>query len=299
MNMNGIKKYYIGLGIIGLIAVAAVILLAVKGSSVKQDKITNKRAGEISTALDNYIQDKNEIPDSLGDVGEKDVPDTIKYSKVSKEKYSICLSYKADSSTGYGGMGIYDLISGGAISKNQDTVEYQYSASGLGGDFGYHEETYFRPPYSHKKGENCQTIKPNISYSSYDDYYNYKPTYNNSPSSSGSGTVQQKARDTQRRTRINTIHAKLEEYYNENGFYPKTVDSSSAKIFPGIDDSSLFDPNGKAIVTDSTSRYTVPKSTEPNYVYVPSGCTGDKCDHYILKSYLETDPQGFTKNSLN
>jgi len=54
--------------------------------------------------------------------------------------------------------------------------------------------------------------------------------------------AQAKARDTQRITRINAVHSKLEEFYNEANGYPASATSTAN--FPGIDVNSVNDPRG-------------------------------------------------------
>lgn len=120
--------------------------------------------------------------------------------------------------------------------------------------------------------------------------------------------AQAKARDTQRVTDINNIHSKLEEYYNENNFYPGTF---TASTFPGIDGESLKDPKGQTVtinaaVADATAANAVANpGSGNNYLYVPYACTGTpaECEGYVLKTYVEkpsiTTPNPTTKLGLN
>lgn len=124
--------------------------------------------------------------------------------------------------------------------------------------------------------------------------------------------AQAKARDQQRTTDINNIHSKLEEFYNENNYYPSTF---TAATFPGIDDASLLDPIGSdsvnlnAAVADATAADAVAApasdtSGGKSYLYVPypTGCTNN-CTGYRLKTFIEkpssTTPNPFVKKSLN
>ncbi|HSX27290.1 MAG TPA: prepilin-type N-terminal cleavage/methylation domain-containing protein [Patescibacteria group bacterium] len=121
--------------------------------------------------------------------------------------------------------------------------------------------------------------------------------------------AQAKARDTQRVTDINNIHSKLEEYYNENNYYPLTFTSAT---FPGIDAQSLVDPKGatvtiNAAVADATAANAVANPTSTaNYKYIPYNCTGassDQCSGYVLKTFVEkpssTTPNPTVKLGLN
>lgn len=122
--------------------------------------------------------------------------------------------------------------------------------------------------------------------------------------------AQAKARDTQRRTDINNIHAKLEEFYNEQGGYPN--ENLSNTLLSGIDAEALNDADGDAMeYTFSTGTTAVTPSVDNDneYEYAAYGCasatsTADElCTKYTLGTYIERpasgDPNSFTKNSLN
>ncbi len=114
--------------------------------------------------------------------------------------------------------------------------------------------------------------------------------------------AQAKARDSQRLTDINNVHSKLEEFYNEKGFYPDTFDADD---FPGIDENSLLDPDGNLIVISSpvTDEAAAEAAAAPGsineYVYIPfpASCTtaAESCEGYVLKTYIEK-PTGSTTN---
>lgn len=125
--------------------------------------------------------------------------------------------------------------------------------------------------------------------------------------------AQAKARDQQRTTDINNIHSKLEEFYNENNYYPNTF---TAATFPGIDDGSLKDPIGSDDVDQKTpvadQAAALAGTTDPaqdavgvkSYAYIPypTGCTNN-CTGYVLKAAIEkpstTTPNPYIKKSLN
>lgn len=126
--------------------------------------------------------------------------------------------------------------------------------------------------------------------------------------------AQAKARDSQRRTDVNAIHAQLENYHNENGNYPTTF---SATDLAGIDAEALVDPDGTSIsmsgvtaATEPATSYTAtkPASGSAQYTYAAYGCSGtgatDTCSSYVIYSWLENTPSGATfapykKASLN
>lgn len=165
------KKYYIGLFILALVTFGVVGYVLTLGIQSRQDVKTEKSAQDVADKLNNYINTKQQIPTSLAEVGAKDVPESIKYTKISEKNYKICVTYRA--SKGYGSSDITTVLTGAAMSR----------AYGSAGTTGYNDNPSNYEPSSlyinstHKKGEDCQTIKPYIS------SYN---SYNGSGSSSGS-----------------------------------------------------------------------------------------------------------------
>jgi prepilin-type N-terminal cleavage/methylation domain-containing protein len=120
--------------------------------------------------------------------------------------------------------------------------------------------------------------------------------------------AQAKARDSQRQTDINNMHAKLEEFYNEQSGYPDTF---TAATFPGIDAEALKDPKGNSVTISAAVANAAALSTASpgaagnQYTYTPYGCSGTpvRCTGYQLKTYIEkpggatTDP--YIKLGLN
>ena len=125
--------------------------------------------------------------------------------------------------------------------------------------------------------------------------------------------AQAKARDAQRKTRLNSVYGKLEEFYNNNTGYPDGV--LSQVVLPGIDANALLsNDNSTTAITQTyqiaTTAPTVTTSvtTGAQYAYAAYGCTaavaqspvGSSCAKYILRTYLEKDATGFySKSSLN
>jgi type IV pilus assembly protein PilA len=115
--------------------------------------------------------------------------------------------------------------------------------------------------------------------------------------------AQAKARDTQRTNRINALHTKLEEFYNEATGYPASANADPN--FPGMDSKANSDPRGgsltNVIVADNAAMLaaTAPTSGAGNemvYVVYPTGCTmglsgtvysGTACTGYRLMTYIE------------
>lgn len=124
--------------------------------------------------------------------------------------------------------------------------------------------------------------------------------------------AQAKARDTQRRTDINNVHGKLEEFYNENGGYPN--EDLTITLLPGMDAGSLADADGAAMAmsfsTGAAAASSVGNTNE--YQYAGFNCTAAvstplatpaTCAKYVLRTYIERPASGqpnlFEKNSLN
>lgn len=117
--------------------------------------------------------------------------------------------------------------------------------------------------------------------------------------------IQQKARDTERKTDINALHGQLEAYQAQNGKYPTLADVNSSTWrstnMKGLDQEALKDPSNNA--TDGTQYNLVasPQADAYSYAVTPSGCdngaNGD-CTGYTLTATLEGGGT-YTKQSLN
>ena len=113
---------------------------------------------------------------------------------------------------------------------------------------------------------------------------------------------QAKARDTQRKARINSIQTKLEEYYANNDGYPDG--NLDIAVLAGIDSTVLVDTQGTTIVGSYSTSLTQPTPTvtsSSQFAYAAYGCSdasaqtpvGSTCKKYLIKTYLEKDPAGF------
>ena len=147
---NKMLKYYIGLAVLAVFAVGLVGYTILSASDSKTDKETTEKIQKVATDLDKYINDNAEIPASLSSAGIKNVPTTITYKKLSKEKYKICVTYKSAGSAFDGGWSA--LLTGALLAQSAS------DNSAKGEEQSYLD--YYTLIYAYKKGENCQTIKP-------------------------------------------------------------------------------------------------------------------------------------------
>lgn len=121
--------------------------------------------------------------------------------------------------------------------------------------------------------------------------------------------VQAKARDTQRKTDINSIATQLEACYNDacSGKYPTLAqlqeDGTGGWVetnLKGFDKAALFDSKGVKIQGSNPTA-----NAEYQYVPLDSGglaCdqVGETCTSFTLRAWQETDTGNpYTKSSLN
>jgi len=84
------------------------------------------------------------------------------------------------------------------------------------------------------------------------------------------------ARDTARKTAINAMYYNLEEvYYPTQKSYPRVLSASNLKA---MDSKLLKDPQG-VVIGDQGS----------DYRYEPTGCNGEACSGYTLRTGLEKE----------
>lgn len=112
--------------------------------------------------------------------------------------------------------------------------------------------------------------------------------------------IQQKARDTERKTDINALHGQLEAYQAQNGRYPTLTNMNDATFrsanLKGLDPEALKDPKGTAQTLVGT-----PTANSYSYEVTPAGCdngAGGDCIQYTLTANLEGGGT-YTKASLN
>lgn len=111
--------------------------------------------------------------------------------------------------------------------------------------------------------------------------------------------VQQKARDSERKTDINALAGQLEAAYANNGYYPGLGGFNNAakrtSLEIRLDEKALADPKtpGATGVTAGAASVPTERPATPTYVYyyTTTGCTesgvDEKCTGYALYAYLE------------
>lgn len=119
--------------------------------------------------------------------------------------------------------------------------------------------------------------------------------------------VQQKGRDTERKTDINAIAGQMEAFYAQNGYYPTAADVNNSGAWRGVDGAdgedfkldatALADPSNKdtQALTASAAPASAP-STRTYYLNNESGCTtaGSECTSFTLTAYMENTKEGPT-----
>ncbi|PJE65610.1 hypothetical protein COU91_00665 [Candidatus Saccharibacteria bacterium CG10_big_fil_rev_8_21_14_0_10_47_8] len=178
------KKYYVGLMVLMIGTIGLLVITLGQAKTAKQDKETLDKAYSTSSKLDDYISQKRTIPTSLADANIKNVPSTVTYEKISSTEYKFCATFSRASDGYDAGWG---SLFTGALYGSQDT-----SSNDTFGDSGTQEYFQAYKLYSHKKGENCQTVKPYIFNNSYCQDFSSSSNYgclNNNSSSSDSSTI--------------------------------------------------------------------------------------------------------------
>jgi prepilin-type N-terminal cleavage/methylation domain-containing protein len=113
--------------------------------------------------------------------------------------------------------------------------------------------------------------------------------------------IQQKARDTERKTDVNALHGQIEAYNAQNGKYPTLANVNDSAFrstnMKGLDAAALADPKNAA----TQQVCGAPASGCYAYVVAPSGCdngAGGDCTSYVLTATLEAGGT-YVKQSLN
>jgi prepilin-type N-terminal cleavage/methylation domain-containing protein len=114
--------------------------------------------------------------------------------------------------------------------------------------------------------------------------------------------IQQKTRDTARKTDINALHGQIEAYQAQNGKYPTLANINDSDFrtanLKGLDPAALQDPQGTA-----TTLAGAPAADVYSYVATPANCDNDPagvgdCTGYTLTATLEGGGT-YTKTALN
>ncbi len=179
--LKGMTKYYVGLALLVVFAAGLVGYTIVSGADAKSDKKTTEAVMKIAPKLDEFVNTKGSIPDKLSEIdGVGSVPTTITYKKLSEEKYKFCVVYKTEAS-GFDA-GVTGIFTGALYGSALSGADYPASES----YFDYYSLTY-----NHKKGENCQTVKPYLNtYKDDQTYYDSSSTdYGGSAVPAGTASV--------------------------------------------------------------------------------------------------------------
>jgi type II secretion system protein G len=118
--------------------------------------------------------------------------------------------------------------------------------------------------------------------------------------------IQQKARDSKRKTDIGAVQAALESYYSSNNTYPTAAHLNSATWLSGnlkgFDPNALKDPKGNSttVVEDSAT----PSDTQYAYKVTPANCDDTSgsttpCTNFGIYAKLEGDGTTISKVSNN
>lgn len=283
------KKYYIGIIVLAVMTLGFTGFVLTLAGDAKQDTEVQERAQEIAGQLNDYISENKTIPESLDEVGIKDVPAQISYTKDSSEVYTFCVDYINE--TNYTSMNPASLVGGSALrdasTMYEDSFEYDYKPSSL-----------YISAY-HKKGKDCQTVKPYISSSFYNFNTNRSTRNTINPNES---SLSASAKDTERETDIKYLHGQVEASYAEEGVYPTLGDINSSAWrktnMSGLMDEALKDPDGYG-------NYLASSPAKNMYSYTVSGESSAYCDNdtidctkYTLTATL-SDGSTYTKEALN
>ena len=121
--------------------------------------------------------------------------------------------------------------------------------------------------------------------------------------------IQQKARDSKRKTDIGAVQAALESYYSSNNTYPTLADLNDSTWrttnMKGFDPSALQDPKGNAQTLAGTA-----SATQYGYVVsagsisTPTTCVdtagaSNPCTNFKISAILESDSSTISKQSNN
>lgn len=111
--------------------------------------------------------------------------------------------------------------------------------------------------------------------------------------------IQQKARDTKRKTDVNALQGHVESYFTESGKYPTLANINDSTFrsanMKGLDPAALQDPKGSAQTLVGS-----PQANAYSYQASPSGCDNSTtdCTGYTLTATLEAGGT-YVKQNLN
>ncbi len=152
-----LRKYKIGLAALGVLTLVLFVFVLIQGQSAKADTKTYDEAQKAATALETYTSTKGTIPESLSAAGDTSAPSSVQYTKVSDSSYKLCVTYKAAS--GFSSSDVTSRVLSGAYGASYPPATNSDTTTSY---------LYISP--DHKKGQNCQTVKPYL-YGGYNSYY--------------------------------------------------------------------------------------------------------------------------------
>ncbi len=153
---NKLLKYYVGIGVLVIFTLGLAIFVSSQGSQQKKDKQVNAAAIQIAEDLNEYIEEKQKIPDALSDVSNVNIPEEVTYTK-KQDSYEFCVSYNSDSSSG---LSADSIVSQGLSGSYGGVGRYEYESR-------YKPSTLYVSSYSWSEGEKCYEVEPII----YDNRY--------------------------------------------------------------------------------------------------------------------------------
>jgi type II secretory pathway pseudopilin PulG len=140
-----LKRYKLGLAVLGIFTLVLAVIVLLQAASVKQDQTLAAKATSIATKLNAYVAKQQKLPASLAVAGISGVPPAISYHKDSATSYRFCATYKTDSSDfSATASSLTDGLTGSAASGSSTTG------------------TQLDIPGTHHSGANCQTVTPDL-----------------------------------------------------------------------------------------------------------------------------------------
>lgn len=286
------KKYYIGIIVLAVMALGFTGFVVVLAGEAKQDTLAQERAQEISDQLNDYISENKIIPESLDEIGARDVPAQISYTKDSSEEYTFCVTYKNE--TSYTSVDPVSLLMGIALRDSSQIYDDSFESS-------YKPSSLYVSAY-HKKGKDCQTIKPYIS-SGFYNFNSNRSTNNSVDIHNGLNLNSTRVKNIERETDIKSLHGQIEASFAQEGVYPTLANLNSISWreanMPGLMGEALVDPDGTGMVLLASS------PGKNTYSYEVSGEGGVACNNqsidcttYTLTAML-SDGSAYTKEALN
>lgn len=163
-----LRKWQLGLGVLGLITFGLLIFVIIQGVNGKQDRVLFEQVSKVADKLNNYIDSNQKLPENLAAAGITDAPSAVDYTKQSSGTYEFCVTWHSSNS---------DVSAQVAEDLGKATTSQGYGESSSM-DSTYTPALLYVSP-NHKAGRQCQTVKPYIFDNSIGGYnYPLSPSYN-------------------------------------------------------------------------------------------------------------------------